>query len=171
MIVNKIVYNPVLEWKYKLTKEEGSLVFDDKGRKIIDFTSGWNVANLGWNHTEIREAIIGQAQKNTFTPSWVSSSVQEGYAEKLLAEFPKNINVVCRVCSGTEANEQAIKIARVVTGRKKIIGFNDTYHGSTFGSLSIGYRPEYIAELSPLVSEFIKLDYPDTDKAGTLLFK
>ena len=81
-----------------------------------------------------------------------------------MAEFPKNLDAVCRVTSGTEANEQAIKIARAATGRKKVIGFNGTYHGSTFGSLSIGYRPEYISHLSPLVAEFIKLDFPVSQK-------
>jgi len=164
MIKNHLVYNPVLEWKFKLAKAQGSLLWDDKGKRVIDFSSGWNTANFGWNLAEITQAIIDQAKKNTYAPSWVSTDIQEQYAKNLMAEFPKELDAVCRVTSGTEANEQAIKIARAVTGRKKVIGFNDTYHGSTFGSLSIGYRPEYISHLSPLVAEFIKLDFPASQK-------
>jgi acetylornithine/succinyldiaminopimelate/putrescine aminotransferase len=161
MINNHIVFNPIFDWRFKLSKAEGSFLWDDKGRRIIDFTSGWNTANLGWNHPEIKEAIAKQLEKNTYIPSWVSDPVQEEYAQNLVSELPPTLNTVCRVTSGTEANEQAIKIARVATKRKKIIGFYETYHGSTYGSLSIGYRPEYLTDVDPMVGEFVHLDFPE----------
>lgn len=160
MIKSHIVYNPILEYKFTLQKAEGSLLWTKEGKRLIDFTSGWNIANLGWNHPEIAAAVTDQLSKNTYTPSWIADEMQIHYADSLAKVLPKELNAICRVTSGTEANEQAIKIARTVTGRQKILGFFDTYHGSTFASLSLGYRPEYLQNLSPVVGDMIHLEYP-----------
>ncbi|MFZ2199670.1 MAG: aspartate aminotransferase family protein [Microgenomates group bacterium] len=160
MIKNHIVYNPILEYKFTLQKAVGSLLWTKEGKRLIDFTSGWNIANLGWNHPEITAAITDQLAKNTYTPSWIADEMQISYADSLTKALPHELNAICRVTSGTEANEQAIKIARTVTGRQKILGFFDTYHGSTYASLSLGYRPEYLQNLSPVVGEMIHLEYP-----------
>lgn len=52
MLKNKIVYNPAVDWKFDLSKAEGSFLWDTEGRKYIDFSSGWNTTNLGWNHDD-----------------------------------------------------------------------------------------------------------------------
>lgn len=160
MIKNHIVYNSVSDFRFKITGAEGPYIYDEKKRKIIDFTSGWNVANLGWNNPEIIEAIQKQAGKNLYAPMWSADPIQEEYAAAFIEELPEELNAVCRATGGTEANEEAIKIARAATGRKKIIGFQDTFHGQTFGSLSLGYRREWVDAISPLVPEFIQMEYP-----------
>ena len=160
MIRNNIVYNS--DTGLTITRAEGSFLWDDRERKILDFSSGWNVANLGWNHPEIAAAMIEQIQKNVYVPMETGEEIQYKYAEALLGALPKELDVVSRVTSGTEANEQAIKIARVATGRKKIVGFYDTYHGQSLGDISIGYRPEQVTKIAPLVPEFFKIDYPST---------
>jgi len=63
MIKNKITYNSFSDYQFKVTKAKDSFIWDDKGNKLIDFTSGWNVTNLGWNNEEIKKAIIIQAKK------------------------------------------------------------------------------------------------------------
>lgn len=160
MIKNQITYHS--DWLFTVKRAEGCYFWDQNDRKILDFSSGWNVANLGWNHTEIAEAMIAQIKKNVYVPMEMGEEIQYEYAKTLLGALPKELNVVSRVTSGTEANEQAIKIARAATGRKKIIGFYDTYHGQSLGDISIGYRPEYVTKIAPLVPEFFKLDYPST---------
>lgn len=160
MIKNHIAYNT--EWLFTVTRAEGSYLWDQNDRKILDFSSGWNVANLGWNHPEVNEAMMMQIKKNVYVPMETGTAIQYEYAEALLGALPKELDVISRVTGGTEANEQAIKIARAATGRKKIIGFYDTYHGESLGDLSIGYRQNYVAKISPLVPEFIQLNYPTT---------
>lgn len=160
MIHNHIAYN--FDWQLTIKKARGSWWWDENDRKILDFSSGWNVANLGWNNPEIAEAMIAQIKRNVYVPMEMGDDVQYEYAEILLGSLPKELDVVSRVTGGTEANEQAIKIARAATGRKKIIGFYDTYHGESLGDLSIGYKRDYVERIAPLVPEFIKMDYPTT---------
>lgn len=160
MIHNSIAYNS--EWLFTVTRAQECYLWDQHDQKILDFSSGWNVANLGWNHPEIAEAMIAQIKKNVYVPMETGEEIQYAYAEALLGALPKELNVVSRVTSGTEANEQAIKIARAATGRKKIIGFTDTYHGQSLGEIAIGYREKYTTKISPLVPEFVQLDYPTT---------
>lgn len=158
MIHNKISYSS--NYRIKVSKAEGSFIFDDKGKRYIDFTSGWNVTNLGWNHPEVNEAVSIQAKKNVYAPLWGSDDAQEAYAEALTAALPKELNTCCKATGGTEALEEAIKIARGATGRKKIIGFEETYHGQLFAGLALGHRAEWVDKISPLVPEFIQLQYP-----------
>src|SRR3989344_5751349 len=138
MIENSIVYRN-FKGKYEylpLSRAEGSLIWDRDGKRYIDFTSAWNVTNLGWNHPEITEALIAQAKKNVQGLLWGSDLIQEEYAATLTSALPQELNACVKATSGTEAIEVAIKIARVYTNRKKIIGFNNVYHGQLFASLA-----------------------------------
>jgi len=160
MIKHNIVCNPAVDWRFDLSKAEGSFLWDKENKRYIDFSSGWNTTNLGWNNPEITEALITQARKNTYAPMWTADEMQIKYAEELTKAFPDELNVVCRATGGTEANEMALKIARSVTGRSKIISFKNTYHGQSFGTLALGFIPEYVKSIAPLVPEFVQMDYP-----------
>lgn len=165
MVRNCIIYNEFSSWRFDVKKAQDSFIWTSDSKKLIDFTSGWNVTNLGWNHPEVTEAIVRQARKNTYASMWSADEKQNEYARALSVALPKELAAVGRATGGTEANEEALKTARAFTGRKKIIGFTDTYHGQSFGTMSIGYRPEYVASFSPLVPEFIHLDFPQTYRA------
>ena len=165
MIRNGIAYN--FDTGLTITRGEGSYLWDERGRKILDFSSGWNVVNIGWNHPEISAAMVEQIRKNVYVSIEMGEEIQYRYAEALLGALPKELNVVSRVTGGTEANEQAIKIARASTGRKKIIGFFDTYHGESLGDLAISYRKEYVTKISPLVPEFIQMQFPTAALTNT----
>jgi len=161
MIKNKIIFNnEATDWMFDLEKAEGCFIWTKDGKKLIDFTSAWNVTNLGWNNPEIREAIITQAGKNVHNILWSSDEIQIKYSKELTDVLPSALWVVARATGGTEANEEALKTARAYTKRKKIIGFKDTYHGQSFGTMAIGYRPEYVADISPLVPDFVQIDFP-----------
>lgn len=163
MLKNHIIYNSFSDWKFDIVKAKDSYIWDSKKNKYIDFTSGWNVANLGWNNEEVTKAFITQAKKNTYAPMWTADPIQNKYAELLTQTLPENLEMVGRATGGTEANEEAIKTARAYTGRKKIIGFKDTYHGQSYANFSLGYLPEYIEkmQIGPMVGAFVQLDYPN----------
>lgn len=162
MIRNRIIYTDFSNWKFNVQKALGSYIWTSDNRKLIDFTSGWNVTNLGWNHPEITQVIIEQARKNTYAPMWATDKIQEEYAEFLTNSLPKELNAAGRATGGTEANEEAIKTARAFTERKKIIGFKNTYHGQSYSTMSIGYLPEDVKDISPMLEGFIQIDFPKT---------
>lgn len=155
MIKNHIIYNNFSDWQFDIKKASGSFVWDSDGHKMIDFTSGWNVVNLGWNNNEINSAIIKQAKKNIYAAMWHADPIQEQYAEKLVASLPKGLKAITREVSGVTANIMAIKTARAYTGKRKILSFRDTFHGSLYQSLQLGYAPEYA------ISKAIFLDFKD----------
>lgn len=166
MIKKHIVYNNFNPWKFDVSRAEGSYLFDQNDKRYIDFTSGWNVTNLGWNNPEVNEAVAKQATKNTYVPMWTADQMQEEYAEHLTAALPKELDAVIRGTGGTEAVEMSIKIARSATGRKKIIGFGDTYHGQLFAAMALGWRPPSVTEIAPLVPEFVQIEYPTAYKTN-----
>jgi len=166
MIRNHIVYNPVVDWRFQVSKAENEYLWDDKDNKYIDFSSGWNTTNLGWNNPEINKAVAEQTSKNVYVPMWTSDEIQVRYADALTSAFPKELDCVMRATGGTEANEMALKVVRAVTGRKKIVSFKHSYHGQSFGTIALGFIPDYVKRIEPLVPEFIQLDYPDVYRAN-----
>ena len=162
MIENSIVFRD-FKGKYEyfpLSKAEGSLIWNRDGKEYIDFTSGWNVTNLGWNHPEINEAIIKQTKEGATGLLWGSVPIQEEYASALIKALPKGLNACVKATGGTEAIEVSIKIVRAYTNRKKIIGFNSHYHGQLFASLALGAPGEMREKLTPLVPDITPIDYP-----------
>ncbi len=155
MIKNKIIYNSFSEYQFKISKAKDSYIWDENGKKLIDFTSGWNVINLGWNNKEVNDAIVKQAKKNIYTSMWLADPIQEEYAEKLTGSLPESLNTITREVSGVTANIMAIKTARAYTGKRKILSFRDTFHGSLYQTLQLGYSPEYP------ISKAIFLDFKD----------
>ncbi len=160
MIKNNIIYSGYPEWRFNVLKAKGDYIWDKTGKRMIDFTSGWNVTNLGWNNPEISDAVIKQIKKSTYVPMWTADDVQNEYAKLLVQSLPKELNVIGKATGGTEANEEAIKTARAYTKRKKIVGFKNAYHGQSFGTLAIGFLPKYVKSISPLVDDFIQIEYP-----------
>jgi acetylornithine/N-succinyldiaminopimelate aminotransferase len=162
MIENSIVYRN-FKGKYEyfpLSKAEGSRIWDRNGKEYIDFTSGWNVTNLGWNNPEVNQAVIDQVGKNVQGLLWGSDPIQEEYAAALTAALPKELDACVKATSGTEAVEVSIKIARTYTNRKKVIGFKNTYHGQLFASLALGADAEWRDKISPLVPEISPIEFP-----------
>lgn len=165
MIENSIIYRD-FKGKYEyfpLSKADGALIWNREGKRFIDFTSGWNVINLGWNHPEINEAVIAQTKKNVQGLLWGSDPIQEEYAKVLVSVLPEELDACVKENSGTESIEVAIKVARAYTKRKKIIGFKNSYHGQLFASLALGYLKDGETKLSPLVPEIENIDFPDLD--------
>ena len=120
-------------------RAEGVLIFDKSGKPYYDMISGVSVNNIGHRHPKVVAALQEQLNRHLHVMvygEFIQDSVNL-MAERLVALLPKSLNCVYPVNSGTEANEAAIKLAKRVTSRTEIISFRGSYHGSTFGSLSI----------------------------------
>ncbi len=162
MIKQGIIYNSYVDWSFDVERAEGSYIWTKEGKRLIDFTSGWNTTNLGWNHPEVAEAVITQVKKNTYVPMWTADAVQHDYAALLTSALPAGLTAIGRGTGGTEANEMAIKTARAFTGRRKIVGFQETYHGQSASTLAIGFPHAYAQEILPAAADFIQIPYPQT---------
>ncbi len=104
----------------------GAKVIDAEGREYIDYVASWGPMILGHSHPEVVAAIRAAAGRGTSYGAPTESEI--GMAERIVAAFPA-IDMVRMVSSGTEATMTAIRLARGVTGREKIIKFTGCYHG------------------------------------------
>jgi len=160
MITNNIVYTKFSAYRFNIKIAQDSYLWDDSDKRYIDFTSGWNVTNLGWNNKEVIDAGIKQLHINSYSPMWALDKTQDIYAQSLTKALGHNLTVVARATGGMESIEMAIKTARAYTGRKKILGFFEQFHGSSINALSLGYRPEWISRLTDARLDFVHLEYP-----------
>ena len=125
----------------RIRRAEGSFLYDDHGRKLVDFVMGWCVGNLGWNHPELARRM------RTFRgPDYVFP--EHGYspraelAELLVSMAPGKPAKCFRATGGSEAVELALQAAMIHTGRRKFLSMEGSYHGNTLGALSIGSSEE-----------------------------
>lgn len=143
-----------------IARGQGCYLFDDRGRRYLDFMGGWCVGTVGWSHVGMAKAIAQQAQGHFFTVASFRLNLQEQLARELLQRAPGKLARVYRCTSGSEAVELAIKCARAATGKKTIIAFDDVYHGHTYGAASLGTA--LTVPISPGVPFFEKIPLPKT---------
>jgi 4-aminobutyrate aminotransferase len=149
-------------YEFVVDHGDGDFAYDINGRKLIDFSSFISVYNLGVNgNSEIRQAIKKQSDKlshSAFTDYY--SELPVSFAESLLGMFPKGFGKMFLSNSGTEANEAAMKFARIFTKRQYIISFYNSFHGRTMGSLGLtASRSVHRAHFGPFNS-IIHAPYP-----------
>jgi taurine--2-oxoglutarate transaminase len=130
-------------WRYQkgwaplhVTKAEGCWFWDAKGKKYLDLSAQLMCSNLGHQNEAVVEAICKQAREMAFIGPSFACDVRADLALKLLEVVPQGIEKFFFATSGTEANETAIKIARMYTGRSKILARYTSYHGSTAASMA-----------------------------------
>ncbi|MGE0588915.1 MAG: aspartate aminotransferase family protein [Cyclobacteriaceae bacterium] len=122
-----------------ISHAEGIYLHTPDGKRYTDLISGIGVTNIGHRHPKVIEAIRAQLDKHLHVMvygEYIQSAPNE-LAELLTSLLPPSLNCSYFVNSGTEANEGALKLAKRITGRREIISFKKSYHGSTHGSLSV----------------------------------
>jgi 4-aminobutyrate aminotransferase/(S)-3-amino-2-methylpropionate transaminase len=143
-------------------RAQNAEVWDVEGRRYIDFGSGIAVVNTGHSHPKIRAAVHEQLDKFSHTCVMVSpyeSAVE--LAERLNAAVPIQKAKSIFVTTGAEAVENAIKIARVHTGRRGVIAFNGGFHGRTsMGMALTGKVAPYKAGFGPFPGEIYHVPFP-----------
>jgi taurine--2-oxoglutarate transaminase len=120
-----------------VTKAEGCYFFDSTGKRYLDFSAQLMCSNLGHGNRAVIDAIKAQAEELAFIAPGYTTSARAELTKELLEVLPKGLTNYFFTTSGTEANEAAIKIARLYTGKHKIISRYASYHGSTSGSISL----------------------------------
>ena len=121
----------------QIRKSNGSFVFDEKGKKYLDFVMGWCVGNLGWANAELTKRIRNFEGPDYVFPGYSYKPWAE-LAELLARITPGRLAKSFRATGGSEAMEIAMQAAMVHTGRQKFLSLEDSYHGNTIGALSIG---------------------------------
>jgi len=126
-------------------KAAGSWLWDDKGQKYLDLYGGHAVISIGHSHPHYVKALGEQLSKIAFYSNSVQNPLQRQLAEKLgqLSGYPDYQLFLCN--SGAEANENALKLASFVTGKKKIIAFKKAFHGRTSGAVAATDNPKIVA--------------------------
>jgi taurine--2-oxoglutarate transaminase len=115
---------------------EGCYFFDSAGNKYLDFSSQLMCVTLGHKNKAVIQAIEEQARKMPYIGPGYATDVRAELSSLLLEVLPKGLQKFFFCTSGTEANEAAFKIARMYTGKTKIISRYNSYHGSTMGSIA-----------------------------------
>src|SRR6478736_2501169 len=126
-------------------KAQGSWLWDNEGKKYLDLYGGHAVISIGHNHPHFVESLKNQLDKISFYSNSVKNSKQEQLAEKLgqLSGYPNHQLFLCN--SGAEANENALKLASFVNGRKKVIAFKKAFHGRTSGAVAATDNPKIVS--------------------------
>jgi acetylornithine/succinyldiaminopimelate/putrescine aminotransferase len=145
----------------EIVKAEGCELTDGYGKKYIDLIGGISVANVGHRHPKVVEAIRQQADHylHVMVYGEFVQSPQVQYAKLLAQHLPTSLNSVYFTNSGAEAVEGAMKLAKRATERTEIIAFEDSYHGSTQGALSIIGSEYWRNAYRPLLPDVQHLKY------------
>ena len=149
----------------QVARTTGSFVYDVRGRRYIDFLSGWCVGNFGWSNREIRPK--GRRRPDYVYPEYLYRPWVE--LAELLAEIsPGRLQKCFRATGGSEAVEIALQIAMAATGRRKFVSLEGSYHGNTIATVSIGSTEEQ--EPYPnLLSNCLKISPPLEARAAERL--
>ncbi|WP_128896386.1 acetylornithine transaminase [Longirhabdus pacifica] len=159
------IFDTYQRYPFHFEKGEGSWLYDDKGEKYLDFTSGLAVTNLGHRHPVIVEKVKNQLDQLWHTSNLFSTSPQQELAQKLTEQSSMDRVFFCN--SGAEANEAAIKIARKYgqhttrSHRYEIITFEQSFHGRTIATLAATGQDKVKTGFRPLPQGFRYCPYND----------
>ncbi len=149
----------------EIERAEGVYLYGPKGKKYLDLISGISVSNLGHCHPRVNEAVQAQLQKYSHVMVYgeMVQAPQVKLAEALAARLPGDLRSTYFVNSGSEATEGAVKLAKRYTGRAKVVAFENAYHGSTQGALSLIGDESYRQNYRPLIPGHKHLPFNDME--------
>ncbi len=150
-------------------RASGCDIFTRDGRRILDLYGGHAVAALGYGHPRLVQAIQEQSSKLLFQSNAVALDVRADAAEQLTRIAPKGLDRVFFVNSGAEANENALRMALMATGRKKVLAITQSFHGRTAAAAAVTWNADkwYGFPAKPFEVDFIPRD--DTAAAAAMI--
>lgn len=152
------------------TRAEGAYLYDAEGHAYLDFLSGYSVYNCGRNHPVIKRAIKDALDLDLPNMVQMDCSLLSGLlAEALTRKTPPHLDAVFFCNSGTEANEGALKFARAATGRPRIVSMHGSYHGLSYGSLSVTGNDNFQEGFGPFLPGVEKVKMGDLRALEKLL--
>src|SRR5687767_8657566 len=156
--------------KMPIVAERGSGVwlYAADGEKYLDLYGGHAVAGTGHSHPHVVKAVRRQADKLLFYSNLVYSGPRAQAAAKLVSVAPESLTKVFFCNSGTEANENAMRMARMTTGRENIISFSGGFHGRTADSISATFLGKYREIGKPNVPGHLQAEFGDIESVSAL---
>lgn len=142
---------------------EGVWLYTNEGQRYLDLYGGHAVAGTGHCHPHVVKAIKDQSDKLLFYSNLVYSEARARAAEKLVAIAPASLTKAFFCNSGTEANENAMRMARMTTGREKIITFSGGFHGRTADAISATFLGKYREIGKPNVPGHVQAQFGDIE--------
>jgi len=146
----------------------GSWVETSEGERYLDLYGGHAVCATGHCHPRVVEALKSQAERLLFYSNVVYSDVRAVAAEKLVACAPEEITKAFFCNSGTEANENAMRMARMKTGCERIITFTGSFHGRTADAISATFLGKYREIGKPNVPGHVCAEFGDIESVAAL---
>jgi acetylornithine/succinyldiaminopimelate/putrescine aminotransferase len=141
----------------------GSWIWTSEGEKFLDLYGGHAVCATGHSHPRVVAAITEQAEKVLFYSNLVYSGVRGQTAAKLASIAPDPLEKVFFCNSGTEANENAMRMARMATGREKVVTFSGGFHGRTADAISATFLGKYREIGRPNVPGHVEAQFGDLE--------
>ncbi len=145
----------------EVERASGVHIYDTDGKSYVDMIAGFSVCNIGHSHPKVIAAIEQQIKQymHVIVYGEFIQSPQVQYAKALLSLLPENLQSIYFTNSGAEAAEGAMKLAKRVTKRTRIIAFDGAYHGSTQGALSVMGDEYFRNAYRPLLPDVLHLRY------------
>ena len=144
-----------------IERGKGAHVWDVDGKEYIDCMGGYGVALVGHQNEKVNNAIKDQVDKIITVHSSLYNKTREEFLEKLIGLAPKGLTQVHLNNSGAEAVEAAMKFARKFSGKKGMVAMKGSYHGKSFGALSLTFNPKYRKAFAPLVEKVSYASFGD----------
>ena len=139
---------------------KGSYVYDRDGKKYLDFSSQLMNVNIGHGDQRITDAVAKQMQEVSYVYPGMASDVRGKLGKKLAEITPGSLTKTFFTLGGAEAIENAIKLARIYTGRHKIITHYRAYHGATYGAITAGGDPRRFPVDSQAMPNVVHVENP-----------
>jgi len=150
----------MLGFERRFVEARGCTVIDEKGEKYLDLLGGYGALNLGHNHPEL-QAALERVQRLPNILQISLGAVPAALAETLAAITPGDLRLTFFGNSGAEAVEGALKLARISTGRQGFVSCDGSFHGKSFGALSVSGRKKYREPFEPLLPGCRRVPFGD----------
>jgi taurine--2-oxoglutarate transaminase len=147
--------NPIV-----IERAKGVYLYDYDGKRYIDFSSQLMNVNIGHGHPKVREAVAKQMDEVSYVYPGMITKTRGELGKKLAEIMPGDLNKAFFTLGGAEANENAIKLARIYTGRHKIITQYQSFHGASYAAFSAGGDPRRLAVDSQAAPNFVHVENP-----------
>ena len=141
-------------------RAKGVYLYDYDGTRYLDFSSGLMNVNIGHGDQRVTEAVVRQMQQVSYVTPACATRVRGELGKKLAHICPGNLSKAFFTVCGATAIENAIKLARIYTGRHKIITRYRSYHGATYGAMSAGGDPRKLPMDAQQAPNFVHVEIP-----------
>ena len=160
----------LLKFDKRFTKAEGIHVWDSEGNKYLDFLGAYGALNMGHNHPRILEAVkMVDRLPNLLQASL--AALPAALAKNLALLTPGDLQHSFFGNSGAEGVEGALKLARIATGRRRLVYCEGSFHGKTMGALSVTGKEKYQKPFGPLIPECSSIPFGNLDALKNMLKK